>query len=253
MSLFQESCISDLHTLMRQQVEYYTQIALTGQYDRAYARIGRYDRGEQANAQWRQELTLVEHYLAAFAPRGDVLELACGNGRWTGQIARNARTVTALDASPAMLQQNRQRVNDSRVSYILADLFTWEPGRRFDCIIFCLWLSHVPPQWFETFWQRIAAWLLPGGRVFFMDSLYDPERTALDEDLSGREATTLVRKLDNGQTCRILKVFYDPADLQQALLRLHWQAKLVTTGRYFYCGEASRVNPAVDRLEETKQ
>jgi ubiquinone/menaquinone biosynthesis C-methylase UbiE len=42
-----------------------------------------------------------------FAPTGDVLELACGNGSFTRELVRHARTVTGVDGSPRMLERNR--------------------------------------------------------------------------------------------------------------------------------------------------
>ncbi len=41
--------------------------------------------------------------VAALRPTGDVLELACGTGMWTGALAGWADTMTALDAAPEML------------------------------------------------------------------------------------------------------------------------------------------------------
>jgi SAM-dependent methyltransferase len=43
-----------------------------------------------------------------FAPTGDVLELACGSGSFTRELVRHARTVTAVDGSPRMLERNRR-------------------------------------------------------------------------------------------------------------------------------------------------
>jgi SAM-dependent methyltransferase len=78
-----------------------------------------------------------------FAPTGDVLELACGNGGFTRELVRHARTVTAIDASPRMLERNRREVGDSSVTYVSADIFDWQPDRRYDAVFFGFWLSHV--------------------------------------------------------------------------------------------------------------
>jgi SAM-dependent methyltransferase len=43
------------------------------------------------------------HAIEAFQPEGRVLELACGRGRWTGELLRFASEVTAVDAAPEML------------------------------------------------------------------------------------------------------------------------------------------------------
>src|SRR5262245_57964168 len=90
--------------------------------------------------------------VATFQPTGSVLELACGPGTWTGHLLRRATDVTALDASPEMLAIAAARVRDDRVRFVQADLFTWRPDRRYDAVFFAFWISHVPPEWFESFW-----------------------------------------------------------------------------------------------------
>jgi SAM-dependent methyltransferase len=50
--------------------------------------------------------------LEAFAPAGDVLELACGPGMWTELLLRHATSVTAVDAAPEMLARARALVGD---------------------------------------------------------------------------------------------------------------------------------------------
>jgi SAM-dependent methyltransferase len=82
--------------------------------------------------------------LDAFRPAGSVLELACGPAVWTGQLLRYATDVTAVDASPEMLALAAARVDDKRVRFVQADLFTWTPDRGYDVVFFGFWLSHVP-------------------------------------------------------------------------------------------------------------
>src|SRR5205807_9069788 len=95
--------------------------------------------------------------LDAFAPRGDVLELACGPGAWTPKLLEHAGSVTAVDAAPEMLALARRRVgDDERVRFVEADLFAWRPDRLYDVVFFGFWLSHVPPERFEAFWRVVA-------------------------------------------------------------------------------------------------
>src|SRR5215469_14968974 len=69
----------------------------------------------------------VTEALDAFRPTGNVLELACGPGVWTGQLLRYATDVTAVDASPEMLAIAAARIGSDRVRFVQADLFTWQP------------------------------------------------------------------------------------------------------------------------------
>src|SRR5437763_6407889 len=116
--------------------------------------------------------TELSEALDAFRPTGNVLELACGPGTWTTQLLRHATDVTAVDASAEMLGIASVRLGQQRVRFVLADLFSWRPDRRYDVVFFGFWLSHVPPERFASFWSLVADCLQPGGRVFFVDDGY---------------------------------------------------------------------------------
>jgi SAM-dependent methyltransferase len=169
-----------------------------------------------------------------------VLELACGTGLWTQQLTATARRITAVDAAPEMLALNRERVDSPLVEYVRADLFTWRPDRRFDAVFFGFWLSHVPADRFEPFWGTVAESLAPGGRVFFVDSKYAPASTARDHRLGDPAAESVQRKLNDGREYRIVKVFYQPEDLQNRLQTLGWSAAVRETPNYFLYGEGLR-------------
>lgn len=223
-------------SILQQQIEYYR--ARAGEYDDWWFRRGRYDRGPALNRQWFDEVAILDRAMEEFAPRGDVLELAAGTGLWTGAIAQRANQLTALDASAEVLALNRQRVGRSDVRYIQADLFEWLPDRRYDAVVFAFWLSHVPPAKFDAFWKLVGDCLKPGGRAFFIDSLYTGRSTARDHQLEGEDSTTVLRRLDDGREFRIVKVFYRPDELERKLGLLGWHARIRQTGEFFLHGIA---------------
>ncbi|MGH8867189.1 MAG: class I SAM-dependent methyltransferase [Actinomycetes bacterium] len=171
----------------------------------------------------------------AFRPRGDVLELACGNGAWTSQLLRHATQITAVDASPEMLDIASTRVTSDRVRFIHADIFTWAPDRRYDAVFFGFWLSHVPPERFASFWEMVADCLKPGGRVLFVDDGY---RTP-DELVDGESSSTVRRRLTDGSAHRVVKVPYEPADLEERLAHLGWRVNVASTAGPFFWGAGS--------------
>lgn len=174
--------------------------------------------------------------LDAFRPTGSVLELACGPGTWTTQLLHHAADVTAVDASAEMLAIASTRVGKERVRFVSADLFHWQPDRRYDVVFFGFWLSHVPPERFTSFWSLVAACLKPDGRVFFVDDGY---RT-VEELVEGEQSSTIRRRLMNGTPYRIVKVPYRPADLEQQLERIGWRIKVHSTSGPFFWGAGSR-------------
>ena len=94
---------------------------------------------------------------------GRIRELACGPARWTEQLARYDKTLTAIDTSSEVLALNRVRVRSGTVHYQQCDIFQWEPAELYDFIFFGLWRSHVPPSRVDAFWQKLRTALAPGG------------------------------------------------------------------------------------------
>jgi demethylmenaquinone methyltransferase/2-methoxy-6-polyprenyl-1,4-benzoquinol methylase len=173
----------------------------------------------------------------AFAPRGDVVELACGPGTWTPRLLKSAATVTAVDASPEMLAIARRRVGeDDRVRFVRADLFVWQPDRQYDVVFFGFWLSHVPLARFAEFWRLVDDCLVPGGRVLFVD---DAHRSP-EELVEGAASSTIRRRLSDGSTHRAVKVPHAPSTLERRLEELGWDIEVCSVQRWFFWGAGGR-------------
>jgi SAM-dependent methyltransferase len=178
----------------------------------------------------------IQGALEKFAPTGDVLELACGPGTWTGELARLAASVTAVDASPEMLAIASAKSGVHGVRFVQADLFSWRPERRYDVVFFGFWLSHVPNERFDAFWRLVADCLVADGRVFFVDDAY---RTA-DELIEGEASSTIQRRLNDGTVHRAVKVPHDPGALQNRLEALGWDFAITQTEGPFFWGSGRR-------------
>ena len=175
----------------------------------------------------------LQRALDAFRPGGNVLELACGIGLWTERLLQYAESVTAVDAAPEMLARAAARIGEIlRVRFIQADLFRWQPDRRYDVVFFGFWLSHVPLERFESFWSLVADCLAPGGRVFFADDAY---RTP-DELIEGRSSTVIRRRLLDGTPFRAVKVPHTPEALERRLGELGWRIEVHRTSGPFFWG-----------------
>ncbi len=227
----------DTRSLLNEQIDYYR--ARADEYDEWHLRAGRYDRGPEHRQQWLEELEMVRTALDGMNPLGRVLELACGTGLWTGELAKGATTVTAVDAVPETIEINRAKTTNQCVEYQVVDIFDWKPREKYDLIFFGFWLSHVPPDFFESFWELVGSSLNPNGRVFFVDSLLTQLSAACDHptlDHSG----TVERKLNDGRQFRIVKRFYDLDNLEKRLEDLGWSGSIKKTGEFFFYGAMIR-------------
>lgn len=213
-------------SLIQEQIEYYR--ARASQYDETASPPG------DPLALFGEE---IERALDAFAPEGDVLEIASGTGTWTRHLLRHASSVTALDAAPEMHQESRRKLGkDPRVRHLEADVLAWEPDRGYDVVFFANWLSHVPPALFDPFWATIRQAVLPNGRVFLVDETKGAWRHEhLRETFVVHEdVPVVVRPLQDGRTFNIVKVFWDPEELALCLRRLGWNIRVNSVGPFIW-------------------
>lgn len=150
---------------------------------------------------------------------GDVLEVACGTGIWTQHLVRYARSLTAVDGAPEMLDLARGRLAGSDVEFVEADLFDWAPPSSYDVVFSAFFISHIPPARFADFWGLVGRALRPGGRAIMLDEA--PAREDLETVLDGHVAT---RTLLDGSQHQIVKIFYRPDELVAELAGLGWTA-----------------------------
>lgn len=170
----------DDDALLAEQMAYYR--AGAAQYDRPYAK----------HKALQELLTVVDELPIA----GDVLEWACGTGQWTSRLAARAHSVTAVDAAPEVLAIARARTASPTVQFLEADLFEWQPPRRYDTVFFAFWLSHVPPARLPGFWNTVATALTPDGKAIFIDD--GPAVAAEEEVLGNQPIPAALRRLDDG-------------------------------------------------------
>jgi demethylmenaquinone methyltransferase/2-methoxy-6-polyprenyl-1,4-benzoquinol methylase len=157
---------------------------------------------------------------------------------WTQHLVPFATRLTAIDASSEVIDLNQQRVRSASIDYIdyiVADLFNWTPTQQFDFIFFGFWLSHVPTEQFEPFWEMVRQALKPNGRVFFVDSLLTQDSTARNHAALNRQGYS-ERKLNDGRTYRVVKIFHEPTQLQESLQNLGWAGYVHSTDNYFLHG-----------------
>lgn len=226
--------------LLAEQVAYYR--ARSAEYDQWWRREGRFDRGADLNAAWFSEVAEAESRLAEWLRARkpvNALELACGTGLFTRHLAPMVESLMAIDASPEVIAINRARLAQqgaANVTFAEADLFAWKPRVRYDLVFMSFWLSHVPMTRFDAFWSMLGDALAPGGAIYLIDSAHDPTSTAVNHVLPATDTGMVTRKLDDGSTYHIVKHFWTPPRLTDALAKRGWSAQIIKTPRYFIHG-----------------
>ena len=211
--------------------------ARAGEYDDWYLRRGRYARGPIHDAAWNAELDGAGTWLDALPIQGEIVELAAGTGWWSPLLASKGE-LSLYDGAEAPLERARERLVAHRLRAHLHVRDAWaEPDRQVDALVCGFWLSHVPRARTGDFLALARRWLKPGGIFAFIDSLPDPQSGAADNPEPGDDLA--VRRLDDGREFTIVKVYREPAELEEALRDAGFEAvRVTTTGRFFVLGEA---------------
>jgi trans-aconitate methyltransferase len=93
-------------------------------------------------------------------PGETILDLGCGTGHLTEEIARRGSIVLGIDQSPAMIE--KARASYPNLEFAVADALTFQPSRQFDAVF-----SNAVLHWIqqpERLVRKIRAALKSGGR-----------------------------------------------------------------------------------------
>lgn len=111
----------------------------------------------------------LDRWLAEGAvPQGRVLVPGCGNGYEVLALAGAGHAVTAVDiaAPPVMGLMGALTERGLHARVVQADLLDWTPAEPFDAIYEQTCLCALEPEQWPAYAERLAGWLLPGGRLF---------------------------------------------------------------------------------------
>ena len=222
--------------ILGDQQAYYR--ARADEYDEWWERRGRYALDPDANNQWKQEISELREIFDSLSLDGDVVELAPGTGYWTELLAERARSVTAIEGAPEMIACNRARLGRLAevVTFVQQDIFEWTPPRRFDAMVFCFWVSHVPRRRLSEFLATCRDALHTGAPMFFIDNLSEQPGFSVDEVRSDSRSELTLRRLNDGREFTIIKNFYDPEELRDAARIADIQLEVGHTSTYFQYG-----------------
>ena len=208
--------------------DYYA--ARAGEYDDLYLGDGL---TPIEQAQFQADLDAATLWLDDLPFHGEIVELAAGTGWWSPLLAQKGE-LWLYDVSGEVLDRARDRLLAHRVRAHIHLRDAWaEPDRQVDCLFCGAWISHVPRARLAEFLSICRRWLKPGGLLAFVDEAsawgFAP---VVDEHQR--------RTLKNGREFSIIKVYYEPVELEAALLAAGFaSAEVSSTSRFFLIGRAT--------------
>ena len=177
-----------------------------------------------------------------------VLDLGCGQGRFTRSLARRGAKVVAVDWSEKMIEAARRHEQEVPygIEYLVADARTvgrsWSSG-SFDMVVSCMALMDMPDL--PRVLRRIRTLLKPGGRFVFSTSHPLNTSAVRWEHRSGpdRGAMLIDRYFDE----RAEQLEWRMARLRRPFKTVFWHRTLET-----WFTELRRAGFDVERLSEPR-
>ena len=113
---------------------------------------------------WARRVKMLSKHLA---PRMSVLELGCGTGYFTRELARSGAKIVALDVSPELLEIARANCSAPNVRYEIQNAYDLSyPDAVFDSVVGSSVLHHLEIQ---DALREIYRVLKPGGTICFTE------------------------------------------------------------------------------------
>ncbi|KAK3887911.1 hypothetical protein Pcinc_007994 [Petrolisthes cinctipes] len=109
-------------------------------------------------------------YLPPIANKS-VLELGAGIGRLTGEIAKKAKDITAVDFMQHFLDVNK--VNNrhmSNITYICDDFTKFQIDKKYDLVVSAWLFVNTKDEVVDKMIGQVLEWLQPGGYFTFRES-----------------------------------------------------------------------------------
>jgi trans-aconitate methyltransferase len=130
-------------------------------------------------------VAVFERLLTLAPSRDSLLDLGCGPGKITQQLAGHFKAVTAIDPSAAMLAAARDSVPGDNISWVQANAESATLGGPHDLAVAAAsihWMNH------ETLFPRLGACLGPAAKIAIVDGdgAYQPPWAEPWADLMAR-------------------------------------------------------------------
>lgn len=132
-----------------------------------------YDR-EHRFMPWGKLIEKVIAHACTFVPgNGTVLDLACGTGQLLGELTRRRRDIrcVGVDIDPDYIAF--ARAAHPHITWVDADMRSWESASQFDAVICTGGLHHVPHDDQPAFVRRLPAFVAPTGFALVADPYLD--------------------------------------------------------------------------------
>jgi SAM-dependent methyltransferase len=147
-----------------------------------------------------------------------VLEIACGTGYWTAQLAQSAQSVLGTDLNPEMIELAKAKsLPADKVEFALADAFDLPTDGQFSACFAGFWWSHVRRQDQGGFLEQLRTKLGKDTLLVMIDNAYVEGSSTVIARTDPEGNTYQLRALPDGARFEVLKNFPTDSALRKKM------------------------------------
>lgn len=186
-----------------------------------YARRDNFDEEDVENPDAADALDEIMDRLRELMTGQRVLELACGDGYWTDELAEYAESVLATDVNPSLLELAKTReLPEDVVRFAVADALDPQIDEvhagDFTACFAGFWWSHVRRQDQADVIARLTKVVGKGGLLVLVDNSFIEGKTAIARtDAEGN--TYQIHAVPGGERYEIVKNYHTDSTLRKRL------------------------------------
>lgn len=183
-----------------------------------YVRRGAGLEDDHARPELQSDLAFLHRRVRETLAGRRVLEVACGTGYWTADIAATAQQVLATDISPDLLALARAKnLPADKVTFACADAFAPDVRVGFDACFAGFWWSHVAREQQDGALDQLRSCLEKNARLVLIDDAYVEGESTPIARTDAQRNTYQIRRLQDDARFELLKNFPTDSTLRKRL------------------------------------
>lgn len=182
-----------------------------------YALRDNFDEEDLENPDAMDALDEIMERLRELMAGQHVLELACGDGYWTDELAEYAASVLATDININLIDLAKTReLPEDVVQFAVDDALDPKSRGDFTACFAGFWWSHVRRQDQADIIARLSSVIGKGGLLVLVDNSFIEDETAIARtDIDGN--TYQIHSVPGGERYEIVKNYYSDSALRKKL------------------------------------
>lgn len=155
-------------------------------------------------------------YLRNIFKGRSLLEIACGTGFWTVEIAKTAKSIHATDINQEVIEiAKTKEFSNNKPTFDIQDFYLFPENIQYNGVFLGFFYSHIAKTDLPFLIKKLIKVSEADTVICFLDNLYVEGKSTKISRIDANQNTYQIRKLKDGTEYEILKNFPSKKELKE--------------------------------------